>query len=57
MTNKKKQKDEFEDLENLDFLTEEDAKNDDISEEINLDDPSFSDDLWNDYAEDLEFEE
>ena len=48
--------DDFDDLEPLEG--EEDDDDEDENEEVDFDNPKFKkNDMWNDYAEDLDFEE
>jgi hypothetical protein len=52
--------DDFDDLEPFDSEEEEGEEdaNDDENEEVDFDNPKFKkSDMWNDYAEDLDFEE
>jgi hypothetical protein len=53
--------DDFDDLEPFESEEEEgddDDANDDENEEVDFDNPKFKkSDMWNDYAEDLDFEE
>ena len=54
---RKKKVDNFEELEEPNYIEDEFDNSDEVDEEVNLDQPNFDNEVWKDYAEDIDFEE